>query len=620
MPDRTAVVLDAHADRRTVVGEELRRHGHDVRIVDDVRSLLASTVSTTLFLVGVHEDGDDEIVSAVRSVPGGEDAVIVAIMDEGAHDVGRFLRAGASDVWVVPSQETSLRDVPVRLALAEHYARLQVEHARVGGELSVLKKALDLSGTGFVLSDPGLEDNPIVYVNRSFIEMTGYRLADCLGRNCRFLQGDDVDQDGVREMAEAVAAERPASVTIRNYRRDGTRFLNEVHIAPVRDDAGRVVRFVGVQIDATDQQATGARLALEQQARQRAERERRRTAIIAAGTASMDRADDEDGVLRALRTAVEDLLGPETSVDVEPGDVPEGDSTWIIHAAEEEEQRGLVLDHAPAEDDRTAVDLLVERTEDALARVGARAAERGLIRAMRETLRPLRPVEIDGLDVAVRVVPAGPGLAVGGDFAELVRFADQSEGVVLGDVTGQGPRAAALTGLVRHTVRACALVSSGPAQTLGLVNQLLLEVPDRRRYCALALVQASLGTKEDLESDTWTMRVALAGSPIGMLVDQEGRGRPVAGTGTLLGASAEPAFEDHEVLVEPGCTLTLFTDGVTDPLGGGTAATGVLVEQLPAGERGASALVDDVLAIGEAGAVRRPDDRAVLALRVPPSA
>ena len=118
-------------------------------------------------------------------------------------------------------------------------------------ELAVLRRALDLSGIGFILADPRLDDDPIVYVNHSFLDMTGYAADEVLGRNCRFLQGRDTDPGPVDELRRAVADGRPATVELRNYRRDGSAFWNEVHVAPVRDDRGEVVRFVGVQVDVT---------------------------------------------------------------------------------------------------------------------------------------------------------------------------------------------------------------------------------------------------------------------------------------------------------------------------------------------------------------------------------
>src|SRR4051795_8638647 len=115
-------------------------------------------------------------------------------------------------------------------------------------DLALFRQALDQTGTGFLLTDPHQDDHPIVYTNQSFLDMSGYTEEEVIGRNCRFLQGPDTDPAAIDDMRRAIAEERPISVHLRNYRKDGTPFWNEVHISPVRVN-GEVVRFVGVQID-----------------------------------------------------------------------------------------------------------------------------------------------------------------------------------------------------------------------------------------------------------------------------------------------------------------------------------------------------------------------------------
>ncbi|KIT15212.1 PAS domain-containing protein [Jannaschia aquimarina] len=103
-----------------------------------------------------------------------------------------------------------------------------------------------------VLTDPNRPDNPIVYVNRAFEQTTGYAASHAVGRNCRFLQADDRDQDAVRKLREAVAAQKPTTVILRNYRSDGEQFLNRLMIAPVTDEEGQLFAFVGIQVVITE--------------------------------------------------------------------------------------------------------------------------------------------------------------------------------------------------------------------------------------------------------------------------------------------------------------------------------------------------------------------------------
>jgi PAS domain S-box-containing protein len=134
-------------------------------------------------------------------------------------------------------------------------------------------RAIDEAPIGITLSDPSLPDNPMVYVNEGYEEMTGYDATDALGRNCRFLQGPDTEEEPVAEMRRAIDAEEPVTVEVLNYREDGTPFWNRVTIAPIHGTDGAVSNFVGFQEDVTERKEAQAR------ARQRADalREERQT-------------------------------------------------------------------------------------------------------------------------------------------------------------------------------------------------------------------------------------------------------------------------------------------------------------------------------------------------------
>ena len=111
--------------------------------------------------------------------------------------------------------------------------------------------AIDMAPIGVSITDPGQADNPLIYVNDAFVDLTGYPREEVIGRNCRFLQGEHTDPERVAEIRAAVDAGEPVSVELRNYRKDGTEFWNQLNIAPVTDDSGTVVSFVGFQQDVT---------------------------------------------------------------------------------------------------------------------------------------------------------------------------------------------------------------------------------------------------------------------------------------------------------------------------------------------------------------------------------
>ncbi len=100
---------------------------------------------------------------------------------------------------------------------------------------------------GVVISDARAPDMPIVFVNAMFEQMSGYASDEILGRNCRFLQGADNDQPGIAAIRSAIHAQTNGFATLRNYRKDGALFLNQLFISPVRDVAGTVTHFVGIQ-------------------------------------------------------------------------------------------------------------------------------------------------------------------------------------------------------------------------------------------------------------------------------------------------------------------------------------------------------------------------------------
>ncbi|HEU0135283.1 MAG TPA: PAS domain-containing protein [Allosphingosinicella sp.] len=112
-----------------------------------------------------------------------------------------------------------------------------------------LLASIDHSPIASVITDARLPDNPIVVVNRAFCELTGYEREEIVGRNCRFLAGADTEPDGSEALRRAVAEGRPALVQLTNYRRDGSRFMNAVMIAPVMGEDGEIAYFLGTQMD-----------------------------------------------------------------------------------------------------------------------------------------------------------------------------------------------------------------------------------------------------------------------------------------------------------------------------------------------------------------------------------
>nr|AML79414.1 putative LOV domain-containing protein [Notholaena montieliae] len=111
-----------------------------------------------------------------------------------------------------------------------------------------LREALQRAKFNFVLTDPRIQDNPIVYASDGFLEMTGYMAEEVLGRNCRFLQGPGTSRRTISQIRDAIREERACQVSILNYTKQGKPFWNLFHMAPIYSkEDGRVVHFVGVQ-------------------------------------------------------------------------------------------------------------------------------------------------------------------------------------------------------------------------------------------------------------------------------------------------------------------------------------------------------------------------------------
>jgi two-component system sensor kinase FixL len=143
--------------------------------------------------------------------------------------------------------------------------------------LRIQQRAVESASSGIIVTDARQDDNPIIMANPAMMELTGYSLDEVIGRNCRFLQGDEVDQEGIRELRDAVQEGRECRVLLRNYRKDGSMFWNDLRISPVRDENDEVTHFVGIQTDVTE--------------RRRGEQELER--LVAKRTAQLQQAQSE---------------------------------------------------------------------------------------------------------------------------------------------------------------------------------------------------------------------------------------------------------------------------------------------------------------------------------------
>lgn len=116
----------------------------------------------------------------------------------------------------------------------------------------LFEQAMAQTRMAVCLTDPRLPDDPIIFCNEAFEQLTGYRREEIIGRNCRFLQGPDTDQRQVTKIREAIQEEDVVVVEILNYRKDGSSFWNTLHLGPIYDAEGNLTYFFGSQWDVTD--------------------------------------------------------------------------------------------------------------------------------------------------------------------------------------------------------------------------------------------------------------------------------------------------------------------------------------------------------------------------------
>src|SRR3954468_16052455 len=188
--------------------------------------------------------------------------------------------------------------------------------------------------------------------------------------------------------------------------------------------------------------------------------------------------------------------------------------------------------------------------------VTERARDHATVEALQRSLLPRRLPEIPGTELGACYLPAGAGNRVGGDFYDVFPVGDACWMLLIGDVAGKGPEAAALSALARYTVRADAQREPEPARLLELLNQAL--VREGQRFCTAACAKIELSDKGVADLTT-----AVAGHPLPLLVRQ-GDAHPLSSTGTLLGCYPEISIEPRSETLEQGDTVVLYADGVTD--------------------------------------------------------
>jgi PAS domain S-box-containing protein len=186
-------------------------------------------------------------------------------------------------------------------------------------------------------------------------------------------------------------------------------------------------------------------------------------------------------------------------------------------------------------------------------------SERAYIaRTLQQSLLPVELPDIPGIEAAARFRPTGEGNEVGGDFYDVFETGHRGWTIVMGDVCGKGPDAAAVTALARYTLRAAAMRDYLPSRSLAVLNEALLRQRDDRRFCTVAYAYL-----EKLDEGA-RVGISAGGHPLPLLLRADGGVEQVGAIGTLLGVVPDPNLEDRAVTLGPGDTLVFYTDGVIE--------------------------------------------------------
>jgi PAS domain S-box-containing protein len=241
--------------------------------------------------------------------------------------------------------------------------------------------------------------------------------------------------------------------------------------------------------------------------------------------------------------------------------------------------------------------------------------ERSIARTLQASLLPQTLPEIAGLEVAARYVAGGEGTVVGGDVYDVFAI-DDDWALVVGDVCGKGAEAAALTAMVRYTIRAEAAHRDSPAAVLRLLNDAILRQYDDSRFCTV------LHGRIRVADSRAELSLAAGGHPPPLVLRADGNVEPVASAGPLLGVIRSVAYEDVAVTLAAGDALVCFTDGVTEGRGPGGMFGDTCLHDAVAAVRGSSAeaMAERLLQRAlEFQGGRTQDDIALLVVRVPPA-
>jgi serine phosphatase RsbU (regulator of sigma subunit) len=276
----------------------------------------------------------------------------------------------------------------------------------------------------------------------------------------------------------------------------------------------------------------------------------------------------------AVRTGEEQFLGKVTEEELRQA-AGEGATVEALRRAAPEETivvplraRGStlgaiklsLLDQVRHYDDdaRRVVRALAERCAMAIDNARIHEEQAHIATVLQRSLLPDSMPEVPGFETATRFRAAGQANQVGGDFFDLFRSGKDSWTLVIGDVCGKGPEAAALTSLARHTIRATESPATEPSEVLGRLHDSIQDSNSEYRFCTAVLVRVERPNGQS------RLNLTIGGHPAPLAIRADGSVEPIGRPGTLLGGLDQPRLSNTTTPIAPGESVVLFTDGLLE--------------------------------------------------------
>jgi PAS domain S-box-containing protein len=415
------------------------------------------------------------------------------------------------------------------------------------------------------------DEGHVAFVNQGWLRFTGHSLAQELGHGFDLTAHPDDRDELVAHWRKTILRREEFRFEYRLARHDGT-YRWVLAVGTPRLVEGEFVGYVGTATDIH-----------ERRTMEEALRESEAGFRDLADTApAMIWTTDENGLvtfvnegwLRFTGTTLEEELGATWTLGVHPDDAEELQASWDEAVAQrrpwEREYRLRGQDHRYRWiADRgvpnyaggrfvgyvgTAIDIHERKTmEGRLLEVYEQ--EHRIAETLQRSLLPERLPKVEGLELAARYLPAGQETAIGGDWYDVLERADGRVALVVGDVVGQGLRAAATMGQLRNACRAYGLVEASPAEVVARLNRLVTSGVEEAMATVLYLV---------LDRETGEVIFTSAGHPPPLLVAPEGARYLEGGRSVPVGAADSAVFREGMAVLPPGSSLLLYTDGLVE--------------------------------------------------------